>query len=235
MIGRLVNQALAGVNFLLTLAVSVVVVLAAIIAFRSLVEEGAPPPPSTTTTTATPARAAPPIPITTTSTAPVGVFACSRSAPRSDDQTRVFRLYYPCGAGPDSFIAWVYRAVDTEGGLLTRTMQELVAGPTPEERADGFRSTFSRATGGAVLSVTRDGGAVTVDLRDLGPMPGLAVSGEGAELMASLNSTLFQHDVAASIEYRIEGSCERFWQYFDIDECRVVTREEWEADESARL
>jgi spore germination protein GerM len=234
-IGRLVNQALAGVNYLLTIAVSVVVVLAAIVAFRSLVADGEPPPPTTTTTHVARVPAAAPVSITTTSAAPVGVSDCARPAPRSDDQTRVFRLYYPCGKGADSFMAWVYRAVDTEGGLLTRTLQELAAGPTVDERADGFHSTFSRATAGAVLSVTRDGGDVVVDLRDLGPMPGLAVSSEGAELLASLNGTLFQHDVAASVEYRIEGSCERFWEYFGVSECRVVTREAWEADESAGL
>lgn len=235
MIGRLVNQALAGVNYLLTIAVSVVVVLAAIVAFRSLVREGDSPPPAAVSTTTATSAAAAPITAVTTTTVSAAETDCVRTPLRSDDRTLVFRLYYPCGDGEDSFMAWVYRAADPAGGLLTRTFQELVAGPTAEEREDGFRSTFSRATAGAVLSVARDGGAVVVDLRDIGPMPGLAVSGDGAELMASLNGTLFQHDVADSVEYRIEGSCERFWQYFGAEGCRVVTREAWEVDESAGL
>ena len=46
---------------------------------------------------------------------------------------------------------------------------------------------------------------------------------------------IVKHDVADSVEYRIEGSCERFWQYFGAEGCRVVTREAWEVDESAGL
>ena len=236
MIGRLANQVLAGVNYLLTIAVSAIVIVVAIVAFRPLVEEGEAPPTTTTTTSpprqvTTPAALPPALP-TTTVASPT---RCVRQPPRPDDQTRVFRLYFMCGAGSGRIAAWVYRAVDNEGGLLTRTVQELVTGPDASERSDGFRSLFTAATAGSMLSVTRSDGDVVVDLRDLGPLPSLTSATEGDEFLASLNNTLFQHDVVGSVEYRIEGSCERFWEYFGRDTCTTVTRADWEASELAIL
>ncbi len=233
-IGRLINQSLAGVNYLLTIAVSVVVIIVAIVAFRSLVEEGEPPP-VTTTTTAPPRQVTAPaaIPLPEPVTTRPARTNCIRQAPLPDDRTFVFRLYYDCGIGDDVFGAWVYRQVDTEGGPLSRTMQALVEGPTSEERADGFRSLFSSTTAGSVLSVSRSDGDVVVDLRDLGSLPSLKVGSEGAEFLASLNNSLFQHDIVDTIEYRIDGDCDRFWDYFGASDCTIIARDAWQDDPRA--
>lgn len=236
MIERLFNQALAGLNYALTVAVSIIVIVIAVVAFRSLVTPEAPSTTSTTqTTTPGPVAAAPTTepPVSTTS-APLP--NCVRTAPApSDGETRAVRLYFACGQGEDAFVAWVYRDLGPDGGLLTRTAEELVAGPTAQERKDGFRSPFSTATADAVIAVTRDDGDVVVNLRDFGPAPELDSTREGALLLASLNNTMFQHQVTESIEYRIEGSCERFWAYFAVGECRVVGRDAWETNEAAGL
>lgn len=235
MIERIINRALAGLQYLLTVAVSVVVIVIAVVAFRPVLDE---PDETGTTTTATTATTASPSllpgsPAATPATA-ASRFDCARAPLRGDDRSRVVRLFYACGApGSPPGGTWVYRQIDAEGGVLPLTMQALVAGPTPDERSDGFRSLFSPATADAVLSVSRTEGAVIVDLRDLGPMPSLASIPEGPEFLATLNNTIFQHDIVSSIEYRIEGSCERFWEYFDEDGCPIVRREAWEQDPGA--
>lgn len=228
-IGRLLNQALAGLNYLLTLAVSVVVIIVAVVAYRSLVDDRNAIAPAAGTTAAPTAPGAAAV-LPPAVTAAPALYNCTRTAPQADDQTRVFRLYYACGPTGAPNTAWVYRSVGTEGGLLTQTMQELVAGPTLDERGDGFRSLFSTATAGAVLSVTRDEGSVVIDLRDLGPMPSLSTGREGTAFIADLNNTIFQHTIVAAIEYRIEGNCDRFWEYFDETGCSVVARGDWQQD-----
>ena len=232
MISRLLRQALAGLQYLLTLAVSVIAVVIAVVAFRSIVDDSGGTPATTTTTA----------PVTTTSTAAAPVataaqptFNCDRDAPQKDDErTRVVRLFYACGdANAPTGSTSVYRELGNEGGILTLTMREFVAGPDPTERDDGFRSLFSAATAGAVISVTLDGGAVTIDLRDLGPLPSLAVGADGASFLADLNNTIFQHEDVASVEYKVEGSCDRFWAYFKETGCRVVQWNEWEQNPAA--
>lgn len=232
MIEQIINRALAGLNYLLTVAVSVVVVVIAIVAFRAVLESPEASDATTSTTTTTTATTDPPArglgsPIAAT-TEPEEL-ACTSPPLRGDDRTRIVRLYFTCDApGSQAAVGWVYREIDAEGGPLSLIMQSLVSGPTADERGAGFRSLFSPATAGAVLSVSRVDGSVTVDLRDLGPMPSLATDPEGPLFLAVLNNTLFQVDVVSSVEYRIEGSCARFWEYFGEDECRIVRRADWE-------
>lgn len=231
MISRLIKQALASLQYVLTVAVSVIVVIIAVVAFRSIVDdsEGIPTPTTTTAPVATtPAVAIP------TATSPKPVFDCDRVAPRSDETTIIVRLFYACGPAKEpNGGTWVYREIDAEGGILTLTMQELVAGPDATERRDGFRSLFSAATTDAVISVTSDDAAVTVDLRDLGPLPSLGLGADGVSFLADLNNTIFQYQDIARVEYRIEGSCDRFWAYFKETECRVTEREAWQDDPRA--
>jgi hypothetical protein len=232
-INRLINQALAGLNYLLTIAVSVIVIVIAIVVFRSLVGE----PDAAAVTTTTTSR--PPVTTIAVAAAPAvtGVdvaFACNRQAPTEDEGTRVVRLFYSCGfSSAPTGATWVYRVIDAEADALTATLQEFLAGPNPMERSDGYRSLFSAATAGALLSVTREAGGAIVDLRDLGPVPSLSVETEAASFLADLNNTVFQQEDVSAIEYRIENTCDRFWAYFDESGCRIVTRAEWEQNPAA--
>ena len=234
MIDRILKQALASLNYLLTIAVSVIVIIIAFVVFRSIVEEG---DPVATTTTTTPESAS--APTTTPLLVALGVTiesAESRcdSVPRTDaDQTRVVRLYYACGPAEANGDTWVQRELDSDGGILTATMDAFVAGPDALERADGFRSLFSAGTADAILSVTRLDGSVVVNLRDLGPLPSLTDPATAATFVADLNNTMFQHDDVLLIEYRVEGSCDRFWAYFNDTECHLIERTIWEQDSAS--
>ena len=226
MIDRILKQALASLNYLLTIAVSVIVIIIAFVVFRSIVDEGDPVATTTTTTTTTPESAF--APTATPLLAAPGVTIESAESrcdtvPRTDDdQTRVVRLYYACGPAEANGDTWVQRELDADGGILTATMDAFVAGPNALQRADGFRSLFSAATADAILSVNSLEGSVVVDLRDLGPLPSLTDPANAASFVADLNNTMFQHDDVLAIDYRVEGSCDRFWAYLNDTECHLI-------------
>jgi hypothetical protein len=229
-IERLVNRALAGLTSLLVVAVGTIVVVIAVVAFRSIVEEPAAAPAVATTVPATvPPPTTPPPPVPTTTSGPA--FDCAPGGgPRPDERARVVRLFFACGPGEaPSTQTWVYREIDAEGDPVVLTMIELIRGPDAEERLRGYRSLFSTGTAGALIEASNVAGEVTVDLRDLGPQPALA-TGEGAEFLVSLTATVFQHEGVTAVDYLVEGSCERFWAYFDESACRTIERTEWERD-----
>ena len=239
---RLVNRALAGVNYLLAVAVSVVIIIVAVVLFVSLVDgpsggEASSATSSTTTTSTAPTSTAGPTTVVVTTAPPPttepAAPTCSVPDAEPPEDARVVRVYFGCTIHdmPDGD-TWAYRTIPEGEPLIQSTLEALVRGPTDRERADGLRSLFTRATADAVIDSSRRRGAVTVDLRSLGPQPALQ-GPEGDQFLADLNNTLFQHDVVQTIEYRIEGSCEDFWAYLGEDECLVVEREQWTESEGA--
>jgi photosystem II stability/assembly factor-like uncharacterized protein len=110
---------------------------------------------------------------------------------------------------------------------LESALRELLRGPTPEERGQGFSSWFSQETAHAVHGVDIDDeGNAVVDFRDLTSLIPAASSSAGSTmLLAELNSTVFHHPAIRSVEYRMDGSCDGFWNWLQYD-CRILTREE---------
>lgn len=108
---------------------------------------------------------------------------------------------------------------------LHGALLELLAGPTPEERAAGLWSWFSAETEGMLRSVDLDpAGRATVDLGDLSAViPGASSSTGSALLLVSLNRTVFQFPAVAEVEYRMEGSCDAFWNWLQRA-CDVLPR-----------
>jgi hypothetical protein len=111
------------------------------------------------------------------------------------------------------------------GAPLDGALRALVVGPTPEERADGMRSWFSRETRGVLRRVRAEDGDVVVDFREDLPtlIPGASSSAGSEQLLMALDSTMFQFDWVRSVEYRLEGSCDAFWEWLQRS-CQVVTR-----------
>lgn len=108
---------------------------------------------------------------------------------------------------------------------LAAALRLLLRGPTEAERAAGLHSWFSAETAGALRSaaVDDDGHAVVdfENLRDL--IPNASTSAGSAMLLRELNATVFAVPSVASVEYRIEGSCDRFWEWLQYG-CEVVAR-----------
>lgn len=117
------------------------------------------------------------------------------------------------------------RAVPVTSGVLRASLDALLAGPTPAERDDGLSSWFSEATAGVLNDVTIDGeGRAVVDLADLRPIiPNASTSAGSERLLAELDATVFQFPTVTSVEYRIDGNCEAFWNWLQRS-CEVVER-----------
>jgi spore germination protein GerM len=107
------------------------------------------------------------------------------------------------------------------------TLEQLLAGPTEAERDLGFHSFFSAGTAGMLRDVTLDGGRLTVDFEDLRPVIPNASASAGSELLlGELNASVFQFIEVREVEYRIEGSCEAFWEWLQRA-CEIVERPSW--------
>lgn len=108
---------------------------------------------------------------------------------------------------------------------LRTAMQWLVRGPTSEERASGIQSWFSDGTAGALKSVAVDSaGSASVDFEDLRRLiPNASSSAGSAMLLQELQGTVFQFPEIRSVEFRILGSCDLFWEWLQQG-CQVVPR-----------
>jgi hypothetical protein len=118
---------------------------------------------------------------------------------------------------------------DDPVGLVTSTLNELLAGPNDAERDAGLASWFSPATAGVLTGVTAGGGVFTADFAGLNVLiPNASTSAGSLMLLSQLNSTMFQFDFVQTAEYTLDGGCAAFWEWLQSG-CRSVTRAEWEA------
>jgi hypothetical protein len=108
---------------------------------------------------------------------------------------------------------------------LRTALEQLLRGPTTAPRAGDRHSWFSATTAGALRAVTVDSaGHATVDFHDLRPLiPNASSSAGSALLLDELNTTVFQFPDVRSVEYRMEGSCEEFWEWLQFG-CHKVLR-----------
>jgi len=108
---------------------------------------------------------------------------------------------------------------------LQEALEELVRGPSPEEVAAGLHSWFSEETAHVVRTVqVDDEGLAVVDFRDLQPLiPGASSSAGSEALLEELNAAVFSVPGVEAVEYRMEGSCSRFWEWLQYA-CQVVNR-----------
>ncbi|MGD2051604.1 MAG: hypothetical protein PVI35_03920 [Acidimicrobiia bacterium] len=228
--------------------VSVVLALVAVTAFLKVLappEEGASdtvPGPSLTipgdeTTTTNPAGTTSTTDgdatsSTSTSTTVLVDASCTDTRPSLDGDT-LLRVYYPCGLSPIATDqVWAYRAVPNTELVLTTTLTEMVKGPDAEEQGEGFRSPFGPDSEGSFLSVSLNAGDAIVDIGEglFGPS---AATDDGARaLVSTLNANVFQFSTISSVEYRLNGSCDAFWDEVN-GTCARVTRQEWEAQMAA--
>lgn len=105
------------------------------------------------------------------------------------------------------------------------SLDALVRGPTADERAAGAESWFSEETAGIVRSVEVDAsGHAIVDFEDLREViPNASSSAGSTMLLEELNEAMFSFPQIRSIEYRMEGSCDLFWEWLQYG-CQRVER-----------
>lgn len=135
--------------------------------------------------------------------------------------TMTVRLYFTRGEEPEP----VEREIPRETGVLRATLEAQLRGPTAAEREAGLFSWFSDDTAGMLGDVRLDDtGRVIVDFRDFSrTISGASASAGSRILLNELNHTVFQFETVRSVEYRIEGSCDAFWNWIQ-SECTVMER-----------
>ena len=137
-------------------------------------------------------------------------------------------LYLTCDAaavedpGADAAFAAAVRRVPRTARVLQATLEQLVAGPTEEERRTGLSSSFSPATAGILRGVTIADGTAVVDLEEA--VNNASTSAGQLAFRGALNRTVFQFPTVERIEYRLGGSCDAFWRWQQVGDCRLVTR-----------
>jgi hypothetical protein len=108
-------------------------------------------------------------------------------------------------------------------GALRAALEQVLRGPSdpqPEEH-----SWFSSATADALRSVSVDSaGHATVDFEDLRVLiPNASSSAGSAMLLEELNTTVFSVEGVRSVDYLMEGSCDRFWEWLQYG-CQTIHR-----------
>lgn len=123
----------------------------------------------------------------------------------------------------DAAFVPVFRRVPRTQGVLRVTLEQLVAGPTAEERAAGLSSFFSSETVDVLAGVSlRDGTAVVDFARRVN---NASTSAGQQAFRGALDRTVFQFPSVERIEYRLEGSCDAFWQWQQVGDCQLVSRD----------
>ncbi|HEV2071559.1 MAG TPA: GerMN domain-containing protein [Acidimicrobiales bacterium] len=118
----------------------------------------------------------------------------------------------------------VTRSVPATSGVLRASLEQLLNGPTEEERASGLHSLFPENAAGKLRDVTIDGeGNVAVDFSPSVVSGSAGTSTGSTLLLAQLNATVFQFPTVSSVEYRTDGSCEAFFMAMERV-CGVIDR-----------
>jgi len=109
---------------------------------------------------------------------------------------------------------------------LREAFERLLRGPVAQQQAGEKHSWFSAETANALRSAAVDStGNAIVDFHDLRPLiPNASSSAGSASLLDELNSTVFQFTEIRSVEYRMEGSCDLFWEWLQYG-CHIVVRD----------
>lgn len=138
----------------------------------------------------------------------------------------VVHVFFTCTAdGDDLPPVALGRTVPQSPAVLRTALELLLAGPDQAEAAAGFGSWFSAQTAGMLAGVDLEPtGRAIVDFADLRPVIPGASSSAGAHLLLSqLDATVFQFPSVRSVQYRINGSCEVFFEWLQF-ECHDRTR-----------
>jgi len=152
--------------------------------------------------------------------------------------TRVVNVYYACSKLDPGGLYPVVRRVSLDVDPIQAALEEMMKGPSEEEKKLGYISWFSARTAGMLNSVKRskDGKTVIIDFADFRglfdrnsiPSPTSFLTGG---IMADITWTVFKQfpDVDA-LRFSFEGDESAFWSWLagSEHEPKVFTRRDWE-------
>jgi hypothetical protein len=119
--------------------------------------------------------------------------------------------------GPDDEVFPVERTVALPA-VLRGALEELLAGPTPEEEADGYFSFFSTETADQLDDVVIEDGVAEVSFSSELPeiIPNASTSAGSAALLAALDATATQFDTVDEAVYSLEGDVDAFFEWLQL-------------------
>jgi hypothetical protein len=122
----------------------------------------------------------------------------------------------------DEELVEIRREAPRSTGVLRLALESLFRGPDDDE-GDDLSSFFSEETAELLAGVNlRADGTAVVDLADT---VANASSSTGSKLfLEALDATVFQFSTVERIEYRLRGSCDDFWEWLQLGDCRLVDR-----------
>lgn len=165
------------------------------------------PPTTTVTSTTTTAPATTTAPTTTTTAA-----------------QQTVEVYFSFDSDDCGAVEAYERTGPTDADPIELAFDELLAGPTAGEEAEGAGSFFSSETADAVRSVSLEDDTLTVDFADIRFLNNASTSCGSLALVSSLSSTAFQFEEVERVRFSIWESCSLFWNWLQA-ECSEVTRE----------
>jgi hypothetical protein len=119
--------------------------------------------------------------------------------------------------GPDTEVFPVERTV-ARPAVLRGALEELLAGPTPAEEAEGYFSFFSAATADQLDDVGIEDGVAEVafssELPDI--IPNASTSAGSAALLNALDATTTQFDTVDEAVYSLEGDVDAFYEWLQL-------------------
>lgn len=155
-----------------------------------------------------------------------------------EEHTQVLNVYYTCTEQAPGGLYPVDRIVPEKVDAIQAALEEMLKGPSEEEKKLGFRSHFSEQTAGMLKSVERikDGKTIIINFADFrnridrSTVPSSVSFGPGG-IMADITWTIFKQfpDVDA-LRFSFEGDESAFWSWLTGQQHapKVFTRTDWE-------
>lgn len=140
--------------------------------------------------------------------------------------SRNVKVFFSTGGGSDcGEVTAFFRDATGVIAPIRYALDQLVAGPTPAEEAQGAYSWFSSATAGSIRSINlRSDGLLIVDFRDVrSSIPGASASCGSEELLTNLTATVFRFAPVERVRFEINGYCDLFYNWLQRD-CTVIER-----------
>ena len=136
-------------------------------------------------------------------------------------QTMTIKVYFSNnknGVDDCAKVQPVTRTIPKTSAVAKAALEQLLAGPTEQERAQGYFSWFSQDTKSALLGVKVKNKTAYVNLKDIRQTITSASSSCGSTiLMAQLENTLKQFPSIKRAFFAIEGSPEEFYGFQQME------------------
>lgn len=117
-----------------------------------------------------------------------------------------------------SLVYAVNRQIPKTSAVAKAALEQLFAGPTEEERAQGYTSFFSEKTSKLLKEIKIVDGIAYVDLNDPRPLiPNASTSCGSAEFLAEIKNTLAQFPTIKEVVLAINGQPQVFYEWLQLD------------------